>query len=236
VYVSIRPQSGHSTTVSTATCATDIAEVAERWRTWTAHARPELTTSLVIGHSHVAVHGCWVGARDAGRALVDAWRTWRTPHADDWSDRAAGDLDAVNPGWLAPTSRATQAMTCEWATALRDELTDELIRLVAERLVGVVEVRLVGGAARMRSGDAANGYARRDQYLVTLADLRVPHAEARAPLAPWVTGAAYLDRTDPTERAARADDAVAPAQRARLAAVKAALDPSTRFRPCAPGG
>ncbi len=206
------------------------ADVIERWRDWTASARPELTTSLVIGPDAVAVHGCWVGAPDAGRALVDAWRAWRTPQTDEWSHRGPTELDTVNPTWLAPGAAATAAMTNEWTNALRDEVTDALVRLVDDGAADVAEVRLCGGAARSRSGDAANGHARRDRYMLTLAGLHVGHAEVRARLAPWVTGAAYLDRTDATERAARVDDAFAPAHRQRLAAVKAALDPHGRFR------
>jgi hypothetical protein len=70
-----------------------------------------------------------------------------------------------------------------------------------------------------------------DRYLITIAGLRAPAAQTRARLAPWVTGAAYLDRTDAVERAARARDAFGAEQWNRLAAVKAALDPAGRFGP-----
>lgn len=209
----------------------ELAEaVCERWRAWTINARPELTTSLVLTADAVAVHGCWVGAPEAGRALVDEWRAWHSPGADDWQRRAPVDLDTVNPAALAPGAPATRAMTNGWANNLRDELMTALLGLVCDGTAGVVEVRLAGGAARTRSGAAANGHARRDQYLVTLGALCGAHADVRARLAAWTTGAAYLDRTDPAERAARVADAFAPADRARLAAVKSALDPTARFR------
>lgn len=204
--------------------------VCDRWRAWTTNARAELTSSLVVTPETVAVHGCWVGAPDTGRGLVDEWRAWHAPSSDDWQRRAPGDLDAVNPPLLAPGAPATAAMTNAWANNLRDELIDELLGLVVDGTAGVVEIRLGGGAARTRSGAAANGHARRDQYLMTLAGLRDTPAGARDRLAPWTTGAAYLDRTDPAERTARLTDAFAPGDLARLAAVKAALDPTTRFR------
>jgi hypothetical protein len=116
---------------------------------------------------------------------------------------------------------------------LRDELLAALVRLWREgrmRAAGVVEIRLGGGSARSRSASAANGHSRRDHYLVTLAGFDIAHDELRAALAAWTTGAVYLDRTDPAERAARTRDAFAADQWARLAAVKAALDPAGRFR------
>lgn len=204
--------------------------VCDRWRVWTTNVRPELTTSLVLTPQSIAVHGCWVGAPEAGRTLVDDWRAWYAPAADDWRRRAPGDLDAVNPTVLAPGARATAAMTNVWANALRDELLGELLRLVADGTAEAVEIRLAGGAARARSAAAANGHGRRDQYLITLAGLDRSRDDARARLAAWTTGATYLDRTDPAERTARISDAFAPADLARLAAVKAALDPGARFR------
>lgn len=198
--------------------------VADRWRSWTTNARPELTTSLVVTGDHVAVHGCWVGDPAAGRQLVDAWRSWAAPIADDWAFRQPGGLDAANPAALLLDGTAP-AMTNEWAGTLRDELIDTLIGLVGGGRVSAAEVRLGGGAARTRSACAANGHSRRDQFLITL----VGDTSARSALAAWVTGAAYLDRTDPAERALRVADAILPECATRLAAVKLALDPASRF-------
>ena len=124
-------------------------------------------------------------------------------------------------------------MTNEWANTLRDELLDELLaiaRATDGTGAGVVEIRLVGGAARSRSGAAANGRGRCDQFLVTLADLDVDPVVLHRRLAPWITGAVYLDRADAGERAARTRAAFGSEQWGRLCAVKAALDPSNRFR------
>jgi hypothetical protein len=122
-------------------------------------------------------------------------------------------------------------MTNEWVNALRDELLDELVAITrSAHGAGVVEVRLVGGAARSRSGAAANGHGRRDQFLITLADIDGSPGDLRRRLEPYVTGAVFLDRTDPTERVARTRAAFGPEQWGRLCAVKAALDPTNRFR------
>jgi hypothetical protein len=205
-------------------------DVLTRWRTWITGARPELTSSVVITPTTVGVHGCWSGAIDAGRQLVDEWRAWRAPDADDWTERSVAATDGVCDDRLFPTS---SIMTNEWANALRDELLDELVGLTRRGTgpaAGVVEVRLVGGAARSRSGAAANGRSRCDQFLITLAEIEGSPLPLRRRLAPYVTGSVYLDRTDVTERLARTRTAFGDEQWGRLCAVKAALDPNDRFR------
>jgi hypothetical protein len=205
-------------------------EVLTRWRTWITGARPELTSSVVLTSTTVSVHGCWSGAVDAGRQLVEEWRSWRAPDSDDWTERSLAATDGVCDDRLFPTS---SIMTNEWANALRDELLDELVGLTRRGTgpsAGVVEVRLVGGAARSRSGAAANGRSRCDQFLITLAQIDGSPLPLRRRLAPYVTGSVYLDRTDATERLARTRAAFGDEQWGRLCAVKAALDPNDRFR------
>ena len=70
------------------------------------------------------MHGCWSGAAGAGRELVDDWRRWRAPDADDWTERSVAATDGVCDDRLFPTS---STMTNEWANALRDELLEELV-------------------------------------------------------------------------------------------------------------
>jgi hypothetical protein len=205
-------------------------DVITRWRVWITGARPELTSSVVITPATVAVHGCWSGAVDAGRQMVDEWRAWTTPRLDDWTERPVTAIDDVCDDRLFPTS---STMTNEWANALRDELLDELIAipLGGDRPgAGVVEVRMVGGAARSRSGSAANGRGRCDQFLITLAEIDGSPLPLRRRLAPYVSGSVYLDRTDATERLARTRTAFGDEQWGRLCTVKAALDPNDRFR------
>jgi FAD/FMN-containing dehydrogenase len=205
-------------------------EVLTRWRTWITGARPELTSSVVLTPQTVGVHGCWSGAVDVGRDLVEEWRAWRLPDLDDWTARSVAATDGVGDDRLFPTS---STMTNEWANALRDELLDELVDLTRAGdgpAAGVVEVRLVGGAARSRSGAAANGRSRCDQFLITLAEIDGSPLPLRRRLAPYVTGSVYLDRTDATERMARTRTAFGDEQWGRLCAVKAALDPNDRFR------
>lgn len=205
-------------------------EVLTRWRIWITGARPELTSSVVLTPTTVSVHGCWSGAIDAGRQLVDEWRSWRAPDTDDWTERSLAATDGVCDDRLFPTS---STMTNEWANALRDELLDELLDITrrgVEPSAGVVEVRHVGGAARSHSGSAANGRGRCDQFLITLAEIEGSPLPLRRRLAPYVTGSVYLDRTDATERLARTRTAFGDEQWGRLCAVKTALDPNDRFR------
>jgi FAD/FMN-containing dehydrogenase len=205
-------------------------EVLTQWRAWITGARPELTSAVVLTPTSVAVHGCWSGAVEVGRGLVDEWRAWRPPDDDDWTERSVAASEGVCDVRLFPTS---STMTNEWANALRDELLDVLIDVTRPAdgpSAGVVEVRLVGGAARSRSGAAANGRGRCDQFLITLAEIDGSPLPLRRRLAPYVTGSVYLDRTDATERLARTRTAFGDEQWNRLCAVKAALDPNDRFR------
>lgn len=204
-------------------------EVLERWRTWTADARPELTTSVVVEAGQVTVHACWVGAPAIAAGLVDEWFGWRAPTAAAWGARVPGDFDALNPAGLGgPTP--DESMTNDWCNTLRDEVLGEVCSAVAGGGAAAVEVRLGGAATRTHSGAAANGHGRRDQFLITLAGLSRPSREVRAPLSRWVTGAAFFGRLDLAERAARSADAFGPAAAGRLLAVKHALDPDHRFR------
>jgi hypothetical protein len=176
------------------------------------------------------VPGGGAGAAAAARELVDDWRRWRAPDADDWTERSVAATDGVCDDRLFPTS---STMTNEWANALRDELLEELVDITRRGhgpAARVVEVRLVGGAARSRSGAAANGRGRCDQFLITLAEIDGSPLPLRRRLAPYVTGSVYLDRTDATERLARTRTAFGDEQWRRLCAVKAALDPNDRFR------
>jgi len=207
----------------------DLArEVLVRWRDWITGTRPELTAAVLVTPTTVSVHGCWSGAPERGRQLVDDWRDWRPPDADRWRERALADTDGICDVRLSPTSTT---MTNEWTNTLRDELLDELVSIAgAADGAGVVELRLVGGAARSRSESAANGRGRRDQFLITLADIAGSPEALRRRLEPFVTGAVYLDRTDGVERAQRTRSAFGSEQWDRLCAVKAALDPTNRFR------
>lgn len=206
------------------------ADVLARWRTWITGTRPELTTSVVVDRDRVTVHGCWSGAFDAGQQLVDDWRAWREPASDDWTERSVAELGQVGDPRLEPLA-ATTWMTNEWANSLRDELFAELLTIAGDtESVSVVEVRLVGGATRSRSGSAANGRGRRDQFLITIAGDGQRPETLRDRLAPFVTGAVHLDRADPEERSRRTRQAYGPEEWDRLLAVKAAIDPGNRFQ------
>lgn len=211
-------------------------DVLDFWRRWVTGVRPELTSSVVLTTSSAAVHGCWSGAVDTGRELVDAWRAWRPPALDRWFERPFADVDAFGDDTLR---RRPPRMTSEWACSLRDELLDAVAVAAGcgdgsnrgEPAAGVVEVRHAGGSVRARSEAAADGRGRRDPFLLTFAGV---HPEAVAPLrerlAPFVTGATFLDHVSGEERETRTRSAFGDEQFARLRAVKSAIDPANRFR------
>lgn len=229
--------------------------VLRRFRDWAPHQSEELTSAVTVvnlppteevpealrGQSLVVVRGCWSGDLDAGRAVVDQWRTWKTPLMDRWGPMPFAATDAVS---MDPTEPLPALVTTEWF----DELSDEAIDIIASRvrpaagaapLILSGEVRHAGGAITRGAAEAPNDRGRSGQFLLELiavvgdlhialeieSTLRVTRAE----LAPHVNGAAYLNFTSGAERPARSAEAYSTDHRQRLLEIKYALDPQNRF-------
>ncbi|WP_439028979.1 FAD-binding oxidoreductase [Gordonia terrae] len=235
--------------------AADAEEIIRRFRDW-APAQPEELTSAVAvlnlpptdgipeplrGRSFAVVRGCWSGDVETGRAIVDEWRRWRRPVVDTWDVMPFAAVDAIS---MDPTEPMPVMVTTEWF----DDLPDEAVDIIAGRvrppaatapLIVSGEIRHAGGAIARGALQAANDRARSGQFLLELvavvgdpqvalaveSTLRVTRTE----LAPFVTGAAYLNFTSGTERAGRAADAFSADHRRRLTEIKNALDPGNRF-------
>ena len=205
------------------------ADVLGRWRAWVTGARPELTSSVVLASDTISVLGCWSGAIGVGHSLVDEWRQWRAPDVDTWADRALADVDAINEHRLSP---ASTTMTNEWANTLRDELLDELVAIARARRHGR---RCRGDPPRRRRGTVAQrGGGQRPWTLRSvLGDAgRARRRSGRAPPTPGaVDHGCRLSRPHRRRRACRPHRAAFGSEQwSRLCAVKAALDPSNRFR------
>ena len=205
-------------------------EVIGRWRGWVADARPELSTQVLVEPAGVSLRGCWCGDIGVGRALLDEWRAWCTPLADDWVERPPHELESLGEisDGLIP-----QGITNEWLPVVRDEVVDVLVEAASgdAPAVGWAGVRQVGGAVRARSEAAVNGRGRAEAYLLELCG-GTPAARraVRDRLAPFVTGATFLNLVDGEERRERTATSFTDEHLARLVAVKAALDPTDRFR------
>lgn len=230
-------------------------EVATRWRDWVAGVGDELTSSVVVmnfppfefvpepirGKSFVIVRGCWSGDLEAGAALIDEWRAWKAPVLDMFAPMpfAMADMISQDPVDPMPAMVTTESF---------DVLADEAIAIIVGATVAApghqpplafAEVRHAGGAVRARAAGAANDRGRSAEFILEL--LGVPmdgHSglalEAhlrytRRALAPFVTGAAYLNFMEGAEKQQRTKSAFSPEHLNRVQAVKAALDVDDRF-------
>lgn len=235
--------------------AADAEEIICRFRDWAPAQSEELTSAVAIlnlpptddvpaplrGRSFAVVRGCWSGDLDAGRAVVDEWREWRTPVVDMWGALPFAAIDAVS---MDPTEPMPVMVTTEWF----DDLPDEAVDIVAARvrpapasapLIVCGEIRHAGGAIARSADNAPNDRGRQGRFLLELvAAVPDPHVAlavestlrvTRAELEPYVTGAAYLNFTSGSERVARAADAFSADNRRRLDEIRAALDPANRF-------
>ena len=230
-------------------------EVITRWRDWAATTGDEMTSAVVLmnyppvdevpeplrGRSFVIVRGCWTGDLDAGRELVDRWRAWRAPSVDLFGPMPFAAVDEISSD---PVDPLPAKVTSEWFDVLADGAIDVLVESTVpgagERpRLAFAEIRHAGGAIRSHASRAANDRGRSGEFLLEM--VGVAHdaeaAEAlddhlgatRDALAPYVTGAAYLNLTDGHEKQERTPDAYSADHLARLRLVKAAVDPDDRF-------
>ncbi|ATD71212.1 MULTISPECIES: FAD-binding oxidoreductase [Gordonia] len=233
----------------------EAEEIMRRFRDWAPAQREELTSAVTIlnlpptddvpeplrGGSFAVLRGCWSGDTAAGRAIVDEWRDWRTPLVDLWDEMPFAAADAIS---MDPTEPMPVMVTTEWF----DDLQDEAIDVIAGRsrpapgsapLIVSAEIRHAGGAIARGAARAANDRARSGRFLLELISIVPdPHVAlavestlrvTRTELAPYVTGATYLNFTSGAERAGRAAESYSVEHRRRLLEIKATLDPHDRF-------
>ncbi|MCP2331359.1 FAD-binding oxidoreductase [Actinoalloteichus caeruleus] len=234
-----------------------VGEALRAWRDWTSAAPEEITTSVALV-PFPDVDGVPDPLRGRHVLHVRIAATLDVATGDEVIAplRAVGPrlLDAV--GELPYTDSATicsdptEPMGYQTTNLFLDGLPDQALSGVLDR-VGpgapspqVLEIRHLGGALR-RPPAEANCVSHRDaEYLLGLtrrtppdatpeqaAALRAPHAEVRAALRPWSTGASYLNFLDgdgaDTERVR---SAYTPENYRRLADTKARWDPRNLFR------
>jgi FAD/FMN-containing dehydrogenase len=231
-------------------------DVVRRWRDWVVDADERLTSSVVLmnfppmpelpeplrGQSFVMVRGCWSGDLDEGQALVDEWRQWRPPVMDMFGPMPYAANDAISQD---PVDPMPAMVTTEWFDTLPDDAIDVLLRAAvpapgAQPMLVMAEVRHAGGAVRRNAAGAANDRGRQGELLLEMVgvafDGHVAMAleshlrHTRQALAPYVTGATYLNFTEGAEKQERTASAFSPEHLERLRAVKVALDPRDTFR------
>src|SRR5690606_38198638 len=160
------------------------AEVFERYVEWSSRAPVELTSSFNItafppidlvpgplrGRTFVIVRGCFSGARsgEAGKELVDEWRSWREPLMDMWTTMpfarsAEISMDPVDP---VPASSSGRWLTDLDSTVI-DAMLDAMVGDDGPSPMLFAETRHGGGAAR-RENPAVSYGARDGRRLLEL--------------------------------------------------------------------
>lgn len=231
------------------------AEVVARWRDWVAGMDDRLTSSVVImnfppleivpepvrGQSFVMIRGCWSGDLLDGEAMINGWRSWRAPMLDKFGPMPFSMADTISNDPVDPLPGIT---TTEWFDRIPDQAIDTLVQATVPRpghmpLVLMTEIRHAGGAIRANAVHAANDRGRSGEFLLEMVGLALTadigaalHAvfqSVRADLAPFVTGATYLNFTEGAERQERTASAYSAHHLRRIQAVKDAVDSADRF-------
>ena len=227
-------------------------EVADVYRALAADAPEALTTRLVLlqlpplpvipeplrGRRLIAVQGVFAGSEAAGARLFEPLRRIGGAVEDAVSMIPMTAADGVARDPKDPTPALVH-------TELLDEISPELVRyLVAEvarpaAQIVSIEIRHQGGAfARTPETPSAVGVRPRGFWLNAIAAVMPPRGRAgaeadltalRRNLAPWVTGAVFLNGIDEFGKD-RVRSAYAPETWRRLAEVKRQYDPDNIFR------
>lgn len=232
--------------------ASDAVEVLVRYRHWAAKAPEELTSSVALvnfppiddvpeplrGRSFVLVRGAYTGPMAAGAALVDEWRQWKAPEIDMWGPMPFSEVAGIS---MDPVDPLPAQVSTEWLSSISDGVIEVLAEHVfsPQPLLLFVEMRHAGGQVRRgaRANVAAKG--RVDEFLlqatsvIPAPELAAVVAEAhralRSALAPFVTGAAYVNFLEGADKRSRTAEAFSPEAYAELCVVKGKVDPGNAF-------
>src|SRR6185312_2637947 len=186
--------------------------------------------------------GCWCGDLAEGEALIDGWRQWRQPAIDMFGAMPFAMADMISND---PVDPMPAVVTTEWFDTLPDEAIDVLVAAGSPRpgqppLLLMTELRHAGGAIRRQAANRPNARGRSGELLLEMVGVAFEPelvevledylATVRAALAPWVSGAAYLNFLEGAEKHERGREAYSAAAIARLGAVKHAVDPTDAVR------
>jgi FAD/FMN-containing dehydrogenase len=229
--------------------------VLARYRDWIDSAPDELTSSVLLmnfppipempdhlrGQSFVMVRGCYCGPVEQGQALLESWRSWRTPLVDDFKVMSFTDVARISNDPLDPSPVFS---TAAWLRELSDEAIDLLVRYVP-RSSGpspliFAEIRHAGGAvSRVQANCSA--YGNREAplllHLLSMApteeafrQLRQYTGELKQALQPYLTGGVYLNFLSSEESRQQVERGYSAEVFQRLRALKAKYDPEGRLQ------
>ena len=230
-------------------------EVFRRYRDWVANAPDELTTSVLVmnypplpqlpeflrGQTFVQVRGCYCGSVEEGEAQLRFWREWQAPLIDDFraipfSQAATISNDPIDPmpafnsgAWLRTLSDAAI-----------DTIVDHAMPQGGPPPLIFAEVRHAGGAIHREVGGKAVIGNREAEFVLSLVAVTpTPDAQAHvaahtehlmAALQPALTGGVYMNFLEGEESRQRIRDGLGHDNYARLAQIKAQVDPANRLR------
>lgn len=230
-------------------------EVMRHYRAWIADAPDELTSSVLLmnfppipelpaflrGQSFALVRGCYCGPVEQGEALLRHWRAWRPPVIDDFKTIPFSAAASISNDPVDPLPAFNSAA---WLRTLSDEAIETIVRYAAGQggpsPLMFAEVRHAGGAIGRVAGETAVYGNREAELLLSVVGV-APGPAARGHLAgyvgelkealrPWLTGGVYMNFLEGAESQQRLRDGLAPGGYARLARLKAEIDPTNLFR------
>jgi FAD/FMN-containing dehydrogenase len=229
-------------------------EVFIRYRQWIADMPEEMTSSVVLmnyppipqlpeilrGRSVVMVRGCYAGAVEEGAALVDPWRSWRTPLIDDFKPMPFSAVGRISSDPVGPIAGSS---TGAWLAELSDEAIDLLIEYGKPQSgpapITKIEIRHAGGAmARVDPGVSAYGNRDATLNMQFIGITPTPEAheafqehsdELKGKLHPYLTGGVYMNFLEGKEARRRTPDAYSAQTYERLVDLKAQIDPRNRM-------
>ncbi|MGP3966760.1 bagremycin/ferroverdin biosynthesis FAD-dependent oxygenase BagG/FevA2 [Streptomyces sp. 6N223] len=221
------------------------AEVLHAWRTWTASVPEELTSSLALlrypddepipdllrGRMTVHVRVAYIGSAQDGESLLAPLRASGPLIADTLAEipyTGSGEI------YTYPTEPIPYHQRSMMLRELDEATADRLLQLAgpgADCIDPVVELWQLGGAVG-RPPEVPNAVDHRDAAFA-LATVSLP--DGRPPLvvdgmAPWGTGRRFLNFLAGPDTADLAEAGYEPATYARLAGIKAQVDPDNLFR------
>ena len=227
-------------------------EVLTRYRDWVQTLPDAMTTSAVImnyppiaavpealrGQTMVIVRGCYAGDAEEGKRLIDEWRQWCAPQIDAFRAMPFSEVASIS---MDPVDPMPSKHTGAWLSGLTDDAIAALVRGGVPQggplpLV-FIELRHAGGAIARHNGTA---FSHRDGVFNLFISGMGPtleaqaaftrHTEAiKAQLRPVMTGGVYLNFLEGEEARRRSQDGFSPEAYARLAALKATVDPTNRM-------
>ena len=198
------------------------------------------------GRSSTIVRGCWSGAADDGRALLDGWRREMPPVVDGWGEQRFEDLAALTADPVEPAARL---VTGGWLATRTGHAIPPAVgaTLAAATFAGgrLARAALLRGAPRRRrrrhqpAAGSSSSMGNRDHafllHLVGVADGRhdaaaiARHQDAtRAALGAELSARSYLNVLDGAARAGAAATCIDATDLEAIAAVAAAVDPDRR--------